>query len=249
MAVPSSREELKEYCLRKCGKPVIDINIDDSQVEDALDDALHFWREYHYSGTERTYLKMLTTQQDIDNKYYVVPEEVNSIMKVFQGGYYAQSSSGSLFNVEYQLRLNDLWDLSSAQLSGYYIARQYLAQLDDILNVEPRFRFNQYHGKVQIDWEWGNDIGLDQYAIIEVNQYINPEEFEGVYGNWVFRNLAAAYTKKRWGDNLSKFDGLQLPGGVTLNGPNIISEAKEEIERIEQDFIIRFQAPDEPEYG
>lgn len=245
MAVPTNRNELITYCKRYCGEPVIEVNVASEQIDDAIDDAFHFWREYHYEGTVREYLAHEITQQDIDNKYITLPDGVQAVKRVLNFQANAALSTTSLFNVQYQLRLNDLWDLSRVNISDYWIARQYISLLDDILNPELLFRHEKEAKKLHIDFNWSNETDPGAYLLVELVKYIDIDEHPGIFGNWVLRQLAGANTKWRWGNNLSKFEGIQLPGGVTLNGREIMSEAKEEIQELKQEFIMKYQEPDD----
>lgn len=242
MAVPSTRVELADYCLRKCGFPVIDINIAPEQVEDAIDDAIAFFQEYHYDGIERKLISHKITAADMANKYITLSHDVVSVSRVLN--YQSSSNIDSLFSLEYQLRFNDLRDVSSLNMADYFVAKQYLAMLEDTLTPDIRHRYRRHTEKLYIDDNW-NRFYEDGYFLIEVHQIIDPEVYNKMYSNWILRDLCAAYVKKRWGDNMSKFQEIQLPGGVTLNGERIVDEAKQEIETIKTDFILKYQEPDE----
>lgn len=242
MAIPTTRQELKDYCLRKCGDPVIEINIADSQVEDCIDDAIDFFRQYHYSGTEQLLLPHEVTAQVLTDKYITMPAGTTSVHHVYQ--FASASSIDSLFSVEYRLRFNDLRDVSSLNMADYVIAKQYLAQLDDNLNPEIRFQYNRYTNRLTLEHDWGN-FPEGTYILTHGYAVVDPQEHTAMYGDWVLRELAAELVRKQWGHNLIKYEEIQLPGGVTLNGSRIVEEANREIERIKTEFIIKFQAPDE----
>ena len=144
-------EKVKDYCLRHCGFPVIDIQIADEQIDDAISDAFNFWREYHYEGTERRYLAHEISQDDINNRHITLPVGVQAVIRVLNYGSNAARSSNAFTNVQYQLRLNDMWDLSSVNMSDYWIARQYISLIDDILNGDLQFRFTKHNNLLHID--------------------------------------------------------------------------------------------------
>tara|TARA_Y100001973_G_scaffold76160_1_gene111315 strand:+ start:2621 stop:3376 length:756 start_codon:yes stop_codon:yes gene_type:complete len=238
-------EKVKDYCLRHCGFPVIDIQIADEQIDDAISDAFNFWREYHYEGTERRYLAHEISQDDINNRHITLPVGVQAVIRVLNYGSNAARSSNAFTNVQYQLRLNDMWDLSSVNMSDYWIARQYISLIDDILNGDLQFRFTKHNNLLHIDLDWDQEFKVGQYILIELTQYVDGDEYGMIYDNWVLKQLAASYTKLRWGNNLLLFDGVQLPGGVTLNGERIIEQAKDEIEKYQQEFIMKYSEPDD----
>lgn len=242
MAVPNSRESLKDYCLRKLGYPVIEINIAEDQIEDSIDDAIDYFQEYHLDGTERQFIAIKITQTDIDNKYVILDDKVVSVMKVYN---YANSadSTTALFSATYQIRLNELWDMSSGTMSQFVISQQYVALLNDTLNPETRFRFRRHTHKLELDLSWAVKLDVDNYILVEVYQNIDPEEYNEIYGNWLLRKLATAYMRRQWGYNLIKFAEIKLPGQVSLNGERILNEANKEIEQLELDFITKYSEP------
>ena len=235
--------KLKQYCLRYCGHPVIDIQIDDTQIDDAIDDALNFWRDFHFDGTERRYLAHRLTEEDIQNGYITLPNGIQSVVRVLNYAGNAALSSSSLTNIQYQLRLNDLWDLSSVNMSDYWIARQYLSLIDDVLNGDLMFEHTKYKNRLTIHAQWSKEFDVGSFIVMEVYQYVDNVEFGAVYDDPILKKLAAAYTKLRWGNNLLLFSSVQLPGGVNLNGAEIVNQAKDEIAKIEEEFIDKYTAP------
>lgn len=244
MSRPSSRTELKEYCKRKLGWPVIEINLSEDQIDDSIDAALDFFHEYHYDGSERRFYVYKITQADIDNKYFILPNDVMSVLKVHSISQNAETTN-SLFSATYQIRLNELWDMSSGTMSQFVISQQYVSLLNDMLNPQTRFRFRRHTHKLELDLSWSNKVPVDDYILVETWCYLDPEEYGEVYGNWTLRKLAAAYLRKQWARNLYKYESIQLPGGVTMNSSQILQDAEDEIAQLEQDFIIKYQEPDE----
>lgn len=244
MAVPSNRTEFKAQILRALGAPVISLNLDDTQVEDGIDDALSFWRDYHYDAQDKTYIAHILTQEEVDSKEIVLDPSISAVTRIFKFvGDANQGTSDSIFNVDYQLRLNDLWDLTSVNLSGYVIARQYISQIDDILNVDFLLRFREYEGVLRLDTN-KERLYVGQYIIIEAYQYLD-ENTTRIWSNRVLRQLATAYVRRRWANNMLKFKNQQLAGGVTLNVDSIMEEARLEIEKLEANFIQKYSAIDE----
>jgi hypothetical protein len=313
MAKPVTRQQFKTYCLRRLGFPVIDINVDDDQVEDRIDDALQFFEDYHYDGTEKLYMKHQITQADIDRKWIYCPDAVIFVTGIFP--FDDSNSSINMFDLRYQLRLHDLYDFTSVSYVSYEITMQHIRSLNLLFSGTPQFRFNRKQNKVFLDIDWSRDLAVGEYVIVEcyrslrpdtvtitgtvttntssntvigtstifdqelvendmivingqelqVNEIKSPTEItlmnpvsanvtDGqieVTGNadvwndrWLKR-YATALIKYQWGSNLSKFAGIQMPGGVTLDGPRIMEEAKEEISKIEEDMYNMTSLPSE----
>ena len=260
MATPSSRETLKQYALRALGKPVIDINVDDDQLEDRLDEAFQYYAQYHYDGIRRTYLKYQYTEADKTrltgnsdesvtknsvttswkegNNFLVVPESVISVINIFP---FSNKSNMNLFDVRYQLRLNDLYDFSSTSIINYDIVLRHLDFLDHILVGEKPLRFNQHDNRLYVDMDWKNDLAVGEFLVIEAYRKLDPEQFTDVYNDIYLKRYVTALFKKQWGANLSKFDGVAMIGGVTLNGRQIYSEALQDIDKLETEIRSTFE--------
>jgi len=260
MATPSSREELKQYALRALGKPVIEINADDDQLEDRIDEALQYFAQYHYDGIRRTYLKYQYTQTDYDrinadtsesvtknsvtttwkegNAFIVVPESVISVINIFP---YSNKGNLNLFDVRYQLRLNDLYDFSSTSIINYDVVLRHLDFLDHILVGEKPLRFNQHDNRLYIDQDWKNDLQVGEYLVIECYRKLDPTVYTDVYNDIYLKRYVTSLFKKQWGANLSKFNGVAMIGGVSLNGQQIYSEALSDIEKLEQEIRSSYE--------
>jgi hypothetical protein len=239
MAV-TTREGLKQYALRALGAPVVEINVADIQLEDRLDDALEYWRQYHYDGIEKMYMKYQLTQTDIDNKYFSVPDLVYGVTRVIP--FAQQSSSKSMFDVQYQLRLHDLFDLTSTSIIYYKSVMSHLALLDMELNGAQMFRFNRMQGRVYLDLNWTTDVKVDQWVVIECYRALDPTSFSKVWNESWLKHYVTALFKQQWATNLKKFSGMQLPGGVTIDGDKLYDEATGEIKDLE-DSLMSKSAP------
>ena len=260
MANPATRETLKQYALRALGKPVIEINVDDDQLEDRLDEALQYFAQYHYDGIRRTYLKYqytaadktrmtsnssesvtknsVTTSWKEGNNFLVVPESVISVINIFP---FSNKSNMNLFDVRYQLRLNDLYDFSSTSIINYDIVLRHLDFLDHILVGEKPLRFNQHDNRLYVDMDWKNDLAVGEFLVIEAYRKLDPEQFTDVYNDIYLKRYVTSLFKKQWGANLSKFDGVAMIGGVTLNGRQIYSEALQDIDKLETEIRSTFE--------
>ena len=299
MAIPNTRETLKQYCLRNLGKPVIDVNVDDDQVEDRLDEALQYFAQYHTDGVERMYLKYKVTADDVtrmttnksynvDEKgtvaenieleegtltsgdtsgdiqaedggailtedstlvrtsyeetqnYLVIPDAIISVVNVFP---LSDRANLNMFDVRYQLRLNDLYDFSSTSIVHYEMTMKHLDFLDHILVGEKPMRFNQLSNRLYIDQDWTNDISADEYLIIECYRKLDPDAHTDIFDDLYLKRYATTLIKRQWGQNLSKFSGTAMLGGVTLNGPELFSTALDEQSKLEEEIRLNYEEP------
>ena len=264
MAEPSTRETLKQYSLRALGKPVIEINVDDDQLEDRIDEAIQYFQQYHYDGIRRTYLKYKLTAADKtrlsaingssetatdtpsgntttwyeDNNYLSVPQSIISVINIFP---FSDKGNLNLFDVRYQLRLNDLYDFSSTSVINYDVVLRHLDFLDHILVGEKPLRFNQHDNRLYVDMDWKNDLQVGEYLIIECYRKLDPTTFTDVNNDIFLKRYVTALFKKQWGANLSKFNGVAMLGGVTLNGQQIYSEALSDIEKLETELRTTYE--------
>lgn len=241
MAVPASREQFKEYCLRELGKPVIEINVDDDQVDDRVDQALSYYWDYHFDGSEKAYYKHQITSQNITDKFITLPENIIGAVNIFPIGDPSLSAS-DIFNIRYQIALNDLYTLTSVSLVPYYMAMQHLATVSDVLVGRQPIRYSRHKNKLYIDMDW-TKLDVGQYIIVEAYEIVDPVTYSDVWKDRWLAQYATQLIKRQWGTNLKKFIGMQLPGGVTFNGQQIYNEADEEIKRLEAEMISSYSMP------
>jgi hypothetical protein len=241
MANPTSRTELKNYCLRRLGHPVVEINIDEDQMQDRIDDALSFYRDYHYDGTERTYYKHQVTSSDRTNGYIDIPTNITGVMNVFPIG--TGLNANNLFNLRYQITLNEIYDWSHAQFQNYTESMRRIALMEEIFVGKQPLRFNRHMDRLFIDMDWNTRTVVGEYIIIEAYRALDPDTYTSVWGDWWLRQYTTQLFKRQWGENLKKFEGMQLPGGVQFNGQQIWNEAEEEIKRLEEEVVNRYSMP------
>lgn len=230
----ASREELKQYALRELGAPVIRINVADVQLEDRLDEAFEKFREYHTDGTEKIYLKHLITADDVTNKWIPVSDLVYGITRIIPLS--SGTSLNNIFDIQYQMRLNDLFNLTSTSMIYYTTAMSHLALLDHVLNGHSLIRFNRFKNKLELDVKWGQTLVEGMYIILETYRALDPEEYVRIYSNPWLKKYVTALFKRQWGANTSKFSGLQLPGGVTIDGKTLYQDAINEIRELEKEL-------------
>jgi hypothetical protein len=313
----SSRQGLIDYCLRRLGFPVIEINVDDDQVEDRIDDALQYFQEFHFDGVERLYLthkvttaelkfsglsspsfennEMLVgntsgatcilytlsgttarvtnvkgaftagetvtgsvsgfsraiastsfyTPGDIQNGYIPIPDSVIGVIRVLpiNGPSSGMNNRNNMFDIIYQFRLNDMYNLLSADMVYYTQVQQHLSMLDMLLVGDRSFKYNRKMDKMYVDMNWEEVLNPDDFIVIECYRILDPNTYTQVYNDRFLKTYATALIKKQWGDNMKKFGGIQLPGGVVLNGKEVYDEAVEEIRMIQQDMQLSSELP------
>lgn len=320
MSAPATRQQLLDYCLRKLGHPVIEINIDDDQLSDRLDDALQYYQDYHYDGVERIYLKHKVTGSeiiiadntaaqfqlgeivtgqtsgmkgtvtaytsvsgmtssygssvviqgmtgtfttgetiigassthtsivyssamgDIDNGYIDLDDSIIGVVRICP---FSATNTGLdyMFDLRYQLRLNDLFDLLSTSIIYYQQVKAHLDMIDMLLIGEKSFRFQRHQNRLFIDMRWGSDVRLGEHIMVECYKILDPNRWTDVYNDRFLKRYATALIKQQWGNNLKKFEGIQMPGGVTLNGQKIFDEAVAEIEDLEVEMRDSYIEP------
>ena len=265
MAIPTSRSTFKDYCLRNLGFGVIDINVSDAQVDDRIDEALQYFAQYHYDGVEKMYLKYQITQDDIDRaasndtttatdtvdsnitatfkegkNFIPMPSSVVSVIQIFP---FDDQTTNNMFDIRYQLRLNDLYDFSSTSIIHYQMTMQQLDFLSHILVGEKPIRFNQHQNRLYLDMDFANDIDVGEFLIIECYRKIDPATYTDIFDDIYLKRYATALIKRQWGANLSKFQGVQLLGGVEMNGEAIYSQAQDEINKLEEEIQLAFETP------
>lgn len=241
MAQPTDRHSFKEWCLRKLGKPVIEINVDPDQVDDRVDEALSYYWDYHFDGAEKMFLKHQITAQDKENGYITVPENIIGVINIFNLSSTSLSTS-NIFSAQYQFVLNNLHDIASYDTVHFYMGMQHIQFLEEILTGMQPIRYNRHVNKLHIDTDWDNLIE-GHYIVAECYQIVDPEIYTDVWKDRWLQNYATAKIKYQWGSNLTKFEGMQLPGGVQFNGQQILSDAKEEIDALEEDMINSYSLP------
>jgi hypothetical protein len=274
MAKPATRQELVDYCLRKLGAPVLEINLDDDQIDDLVDDALQYFNERHFDGVERMYLKYKITQEDIDrgrgkgtngvgivtttgsanisgigtttfnfyetSNFIQVPDSVIGIEKVFR--FDTSSISGGMFSIKYQLFLNDLYYFNSVELLQYAMVKSYLEDIDFLLTTDKQIRFNKRQNRMYLDIDWASQT-VGNFLVIDCYRALDPSSFTKIYNDSFMKKYLTALMKKQWGQNLIKFRGVKLPGGIELNGRELYEDAEKELEDIKQRMTMEYELP------
>lgn len=243
MAKPNSRAELIEYCLRALGAPVMEINVDEDQLEDRIDEALQFYQEYHADAVVRTFIKHQITQESITDGIIDLPDAVLSVTRVLNlsGG----GEAADMFNIKYQMFLNDLYGLRNpSSLVNYEITKQYLGLIEMTLTgASQQVTYARHKNQLTIQDDWQNYLNVGGWIIIECYTTINPNDYPEVYNDMALKRYATALIKRQWGTNLMKFEGMQLPGGVTINGRQIYDDAIADIDKMEETWDSKYAMP------
>ena len=275
MAKPSTRQGLIDYCLRKLGAPVLEINVADDQIDDLVDDALQLFNERHFDGVERMYLKYKLTQEDLDrgqakntdgvgivtttatstsitgygtttNSWYEtsnflqVPDSVVGIEKIFK--FDSSTISGGMFSIKYQLFLNDLYQFNSVNLLQYAMTKSYLEDIDFLLTTDKQVRFNKRQDRLYLDIDWGAET-VGNWLVLDCYRALDPTSFTQVYNDPFLKLYLTALIKRQWGQNLIKFKGVKLPGGIEMNGREIYDDAEREIESLRSRMANEYELP------
>jgi len=251
MATITSRTAFKDYCLRRLGFPVIEINVDDDQVEDRIDDALQYWQDYHFDGLQKVYYVKALLQSDVNQRYLDLTAardssnnatQIAGVTRIFP--LYDSQASINMFDLRYQLRLNELYDFTSASYINYTMTQQHLRMLEQQFTGEVPIRFQRHTQRLYIDWAWGSSQApAGTVVVAECYATIDPAIYTQAWNDRWLKEYATALIKRSWGNNLKKFNGIQLPGGVTLNGDKIYQEATDEINALHAEIGDKYGAP------
>ena len=241
MAV-TTREDLKDYCLRRLGEPVIQINVDDDQLEDRIDDAIQFYQDYHYDAVELYYWKHQITQQDVDNGYFSIDPSILGITRIFPLN--DTLTKANMFDLRYQLRLHELYDFTSTSYANFSITMQHITNLTEMFTGEIPIRFQRHSGRLYPDWAWGSpQAPVGMVVVAEGYKTIDPTDYPKVWDDRWLKQYTTALFKRQWGENMKKFGNVQLPGGITLNGDQIYTEADADIKLLENEMQDKYELP------
>jgi hypothetical protein len=234
MAIPTDRNSFLQYCLRRVGAPVNQINLDPDQAQDRIDDALQFYWDFHYDGVEKQYYKAQVQEEDINNRFITLPDNIIGAVNIFPVG--SSLSTTNLFNIRYQISLNDLYDLTSTTMVPYYMAMQHVQFLEQLLVGQQPMRYNRRTNNLYIDMDW-NIVNAGDYIVVEAYSVVDPDVYTKVWGDRWLQKYATQLIKQNWGENLIKYKDTPLPGGARFNADKIYNDATEEVAKLENDMI------------
>lgn len=244
MAIPATRGEFIDYCLRALGAPVVEINVDPSQVEDRVDEALSLYREYHYDGTQRSYYKYQVTAADIANGYIDIPRNISSISRALPFGT-LYGDAGTYSYAQFQILLSDMWNLYGTDIIGYDIGMKHLALINYLVNTSPSIIFSYNTGKLSFTNGTGIDSRIKENDFIILECYVvnDPDVNSRVWNDRWLKRYTTALIKRTWAANIKKFDGMSLPGGISIDGKGMYAEALQEIQDMEDELMKNYVAP------
>jgi len=258
--IPNSRQTIIEYALRTLGSPVVQINVDWQQCEDRLDEALQFFSEYHFDGVQKVYFKYQLTQNDIDQKYISINDitspiggidrptgtDIVSVIRLFRFGSFTGTG---MFDIKYQMALSDYFGINrglgssqSLPLANYDSTMQYISLIEQFFSPEKAIRFSKVTDKIYIDSDL-SDTNSGEYIILEAYAVLDPDEYPKIYNDRLLKKYLTALIKKQWGANMAKYDGVQLPGGITFKGAVIYQDAINELQFIENELRSTHELP------
>ena len=273
MAQPSTRGELIDYCKRKLGAPVLEINVADEQVEDIIDDAVQYFQERHFDGVYQTFMKYKITQDDIDrgraksggvgvttttatadivgtsttfsweenSNYLQVPPEILGVTKIFHFDG-SNTITNNMFSVKYQLFLNDIYYWGSTELLSYAMTKTYLEDINFLLTTQKQIRFNKRQDRLYLDIDWSS-LTVGDFIVIDCFRLLDPSDYARVWNDSFLKPYATALIKKQWAQNMLKFQGVKLPGGIELNGREMYEDAEKDLEKIRENMSNTYELP------
>ena len=257
---PASKTELKNYALRRLGFPAIDINVCDEQLDDLIEEAIDYYQEYHYNGSYQSLMKIevtdaiktaaqSTTQQGStnwyeNNNYVSLPPGVLGINHVYTNIGASSVVPGNIFNIKYQIFLNDIYAMTHGQILHYFMTSQYLETLDWVTNSQAnrRVKFNEHQGRLYLDFDW-DTLQAGDHILVDLTMRQDPDTYTGMYNDAWLKDYVEALFQQQWGRNLSKYDGIQMLGGVTLNGRQILEDASQFKKDLEADVRNTYEIP------
>ncbi len=241
----TTKEDFIQYCLRALGSPINNIDVTDEQILDRYDDALRKYQDHHYDATEKTFYKHLITQEDYDRKYITLPDNIVAVSKIVDIRMSTTSGSdANLFSVEYQFLLNQMHLLWSSGEIGYFEhTMQHLELMNQVLNGKPTLRYTKANNKLYVDVNWDKGMHVGSWVVIEAQTSLDPEINPRLFNDVWFKRYVTALIKRQWGDNLKKFSGVQMVGGITLNGQQLYVEAQQEIAELEEELRDTWEIP------
>ena len=257
---PASKTELKVYALRRLGYPTIDINVATEQLDDLIEEAIDYYQEYHYSGSYKAFLRIEVTEaiktaaqeyaQEGSSAWYGIKNYVDTapgtlgINHVYTSIGASSIVPGNIFNIKYQIFLNDIYAMTHGHILHYFLTSQYLETLDFVTNSQAnrRVKWNEHQGRLYLDMDWG-EMNVGDYLLVDCNMRQDPDTYTSMYNdNWL-KDYVEALFQQQWGRNLSKYDGIQMIGGVTLNGRKILDDASQFKKDLEEEVRDRYELP------
>ncbi len=192
------------------------------------------------TSTDVSGLGVVTSKFYESSNFIQVPDSVIGIEKIFK--FDTSSISGGMFSIKYQLFLNDLYHFNSIELMQYAMTKSYLEDIDYLLTPDKQVRYNKRQDRLYIDIDWGSQ-SVDNFFVIDCYRALDPSIATGVYNDSFLKKYLTSTIKRQWGQNLIKFKGVKLPGGIELNGRELYDDAEREIEDLKQRMSLEYEVP------
>lgn len=240
----TNRDDLIDYCLRALGHPVVEVNIDEEQLDDRIDEALQWFREHHPDGSKRFYLKHQLTQEDIDNQHVDFADDLDLTAVVRMIPMTFNNAHSGWFSDAWQVMAYTITDFTRGSgivgdLAYYEQMQQNLSLIDMKLGGVPQITFDRQYNRINLHIS-KTKLSVGDYVVFEVYGIRNPDdsvnEYNSLWNHKFVKEYSTALIKRQWGMNLVKFDGMVLPGGVTVNARQIYEDSLQDIERIMTKF-------------
>lgn len=242
MALPTNRDDFRDYCLRRLGAPTIKINVDDAAIDDCIDFSLKKFMDYYYDAVEKQYYKQVVTQENIDSQSLELPDNVFGVSNVFPAGI-TGGGAGNFMSLDYQLALSTMYTFTSNSLMPYYMTMYQIQSLQNMLQGVKPFRYNKFRNTLQLDINWNTQFTPGDTVIVEVYSMIDPDEYSRVWQETWLIEYVCAQISLRWGKNLTRYTGMTLPNGMQFNGDRILTDAQLEITKLDEDLVNKYSMP------
>jgi len=238
--IPTTRTEFLQFCLRKLGAPVIQVNVSEEQADDILDQAIYYFQEWHMDGNDTVYYKYTMTATDVTNGYVTLPSSIIGVRNIFPIG--QAINTNSMFNMRYQFVLNDLYNLANVSIIPYFMVMTHLSLLEEMLVGQKPIRFSRHTNTLYLDFDVQMDAPAGTVLLIQCYGIIDGSDYPSIWGDRWLQDYTVALLKKQWGQNLRKFK-VVLPSGITIDGQAIYQEAVAEIAELEEKMKNTYSIP------
>jgi hypothetical protein len=248
MSVPTTRDEFRDYCLRKLGQDVLEINASEEQLEDRIDEALALYHEQHFDAVERVYYQHQLTAGDVANTSITLPSNIYGVRKIFSIGSLTPGVNSDPLSFNFQLRASDVFNVASGtmfnnSLIDYYLYKRHTTLIEEMFNGQTPIRFSRHMHILKIDGDWTNVLRSGVWIVADCTRFLDPDTYPSIWSDRWLQNYCTALFMQQWGSNLSKYTEVRLPGGVTFNGPGLVAKAEEKIEALEVELRNTFSEP------
>lgn len=248
---PHDKPSLIQWCLRSLGNGAIQIEVTPDQLDDRIDEAIDYFVEFHMDGVNKRYVSMQVTSQDQTQGYFQMAANVVGVSSIFilstETIQSASTQSFNMFDLNYQIRLNELYDFTSADYVYFELANEHIRTLEMLFIGYVPIRYNRYDNKLFCDMDWYGDVIAGSYIIAECYCLLdNPANGTPATTYWddiALRELARALIYQQWAQNLSKYAGTPLPGGITVDAKRMLEDATAQVDAAKERMRDLWQAP------